>query len=382
LNTSIAPPWGADIRIQRTSLDDPYAGFPGGNPFPRSFDANAPFPPAGTFLALNPDAKNARQQSWNIAFQQQIGTDVAVSVTYLGNHTSHLWNMKAINPGVFLGLGPCTLDTATGPVFYSVCSTTGNLQQRRVLSLQDPVASAAIGGLDLHDDSGRQNYRGLLLSVQRRSANGVSASANYTLSKCEGHPVTSLPNIGTGWADPNNPDYDYGPCSADRRHLVNATLGYTTPQFGGLGVLASDWRVNGIFRSQSGAPLTVTTGIDRALTGVVTNQRADLVAGDGYGDKTLNNWLARADFAQPALGTLGNSKRGGWRGPGRWTVDMVLARMFRFGTQQLEVRAEAFNLTNNFIKGNPITALNNQNFGRILSAGDPRIMQFAVKYGF
>ena len=37
--------------------------------------------------------------------------------------------------------------------------------------------------------------------------------------------------------------------------------------------------------------------------------------------------------------------------------------------------------------GNPVAALNNVNFGRILStqagsAGDPRIMQFAMKYQF
>ena len=30
----------------------------------------------------------------------------------------------------------------------------------------------------------------------------------------------------------------------------------------------------------------------------------------------------------------------------------------------------------------PVTALNSANFGRILSAGDPRIMQFALKVDF
>jgi hypothetical protein len=31
---------------------------------------------------------------------------------------------------------------------------------------------------------------------------------------------------------------------------------------------------------------------------------------------------------------------------------------------------------------NPTTALNSSNFGRILSAQDPRIMQFALKFDF
>jgi hypothetical protein len=45
-----------------------------------------------------------------------------------------------------------------------------------------------------------------------------------------------------------------------------------------------------------------------------------------------------------------------------------------------ELRVEAFNLLNTSQLGNPVTNLNSATFGRILSAGDPRIMQFAVKY--
>ena len=58
--------------------------------------------------------------------------------------------------------------------------------------------------------------------------------------------------------------------------------------------------------------------------------------------------------------------------PGRLLMGMVL----------IEFRAESFNLPNHMNPGNPITALNNQNFGKIQSAFDPRILQFAVKYLF
>src|SRR5690606_35822277 len=47
LNTSVAPPWGTDVRVLAGRLDDPFATFPGGNPFPRAFDANAAFPVGG-----------------------------------------------------------------------------------------------------------------------------------------------------------------------------------------------------------------------------------------------------------------------------------------------------------------------------------------------
>ena len=168
--------------------------------------------------------------------------------------------------------------------------------------------------------------------------------------------------------------------------------------------IAQDWRVSGILRAQSGAPLTINTGIDQAMNGLITNQRGNLIAGQNpYGDKTPNNWLNRAAFAQPDLGTFGNTTRGQFFGPSWWSVDMVLSRIFALGTgPNLEVRAEAFNVLNTVRWGDPSTALNDPNFGRILprpvqnaaapynttnpatltGAGDPRILQFAVKYSF
>jgi len=49
----------------------------------------------------------------------------------------------------------------------------------------------------------------------------------------------------------------------------------------------------------------------------------------------------------------------------------------------MEVRAEAFNVMNTFVRNNPGSNLNQTaTFGRITGAGDPRIMQFAVKFEF
>ena len=81
---------------------------------------------------------------------------------------------------------------------------------------------------------------------------------------------------------------------------------------------------------------------------------------------------------------LGNEPNRSIEGPGYWTVDMSLARLLPVGNAQtLELRVEAFNLLNNFNWGNPGTNLDAGTFGRITSqAGSPRIMQFAVKYGF
>ena len=128
----------------------------------------------------------------------------------------------------------------------------------------------------------------------------------------------------------------------------------------------------------------MSTGSDRSLTGVQNGtQRVNQVSDDMYGDGSIDNFLNPAAFAQPALGTFGSAPRNGYEGPGRKAVDLSLVRTFGLGdTRRIEARVEAFNVFNWNNWGNPVTAFNNANFGRILSVGAPRIMQFALKYQF
>jgi len=65
------------------------------------------------------------------------------------------------------------------------------------------------------------------------------------------------------------------------------------------------------------------------------------------------------------------------------TIDMALTRNFRISDRfNLEARGEAFNLTNSYRAGPVTTARNNAQFGQILTAQDPRIMQVALKLAF
>jgi hypothetical protein len=71
--------------------------------------------------------------------------------------------------------------------------------------------------------------------------------------------------------------------------------------------------------------------------------------------------------------------------PGYWAWDEAVSRQFQITEgQRLEIRAEAFNVTNSLRRGNPGTNYNQaNNFGIIRSSnGGPRITQFAVKYVF
>jgi len=382
-----SPPFGNRSLVEDPpgGFDNPYAHL-GGDPHPIFTSPDTQFVPFGAYGATAPDINSPRIQQWNVTFERQIGAVWQVQASYLGSYTDRLWNQVAINPGVFRGLGPCTLNG----VAYPVCSTNANLNQRRVFSLsgENPAAAALIGNMDMHTDIGTQSYRGLKLSFQRRAASGVSLNGNYTVSRCFGDATTpggGFPQIANGYTNPADPAFDRGHCLQDRTHIGSFTAGAQTPRFerAALRALASDWRVSGILTALSGSWLNIITGRDNALTGIQM-QRVDQVSDDVYGQKTVTSYLNPAAFAQPAPGTLGSYVRNSIKGPGFWTVDMALSRHVSVGgTRSMEFRVETFNLFNTFNLGNPVTNFNSGTFGRITSmTGAPRIMQFGVKYGF
>ena len=379
-----AAPFANRLRVQAVSFDDPYATFPGGNPFPFPSPppSTAEFPFFGAFGTIDPDINSPRVQTWNVTLEQQVGPDWGVSASYLGSYSDRLWGLVAVNPGLFMGLGRCTING----VSYATCTTNANLDRRRALYQENPAEAQYLSSIDEHSDVGTQDYRALKLSARRRAASGVSLTGNYTWAYCMGNSTPeSSAQFSTGYLKPDDPGFDRGNCDTSRTHIGNVTVGVQTPQFdnAALRAVASNWRVSGIVSARSGNWLTVTTNQDIAGTGI-SGQRVNLVSDDVYGDKTLTNYLNRAAFELPAPGTLGDLRAGSIRGPGFWTVDLGLSRLVGVGgPHTLEFRVEAFNLLNNFNWGSPATNFDSGQFGRINSAaGDPRVMQFAVKYAF
>ena len=108
-----------------------------------------------------------------------------------------------------------------------------------------------------------------------------------------------------------------------------------------------------------------------------------MILASPYGDKTADNYLNPAAFAMPADGTFANTGRSSILAPGNWQFDISLTRTFQITeAQRIELRAEAFNLTNSTKFRAPETNWSRGNFGTISQAEDPRIMQFALKYYF
>ncbi|PYS25851.1 MAG: TonB-dependent receptor [Acidobacteria bacterium] len=351
-------------------LEDPWQSYPGGNPFPLSIHRDIRFPSFGSYTTHPFDAPNTYSNQWNLSVQRQLGTDLLVSANYVGNNIVHLWTGNQINPAV-----------------YAPGATTGNINQRRVLNLQNPDQGRYYGSVQALDPSGTATYDGLLVSVQRRHVRGLTLQGNYTWSHCISDLLnTELGVAGSTYMIPNNRRSSRSNCpTADRRHIFSMSSVYEMPQFSDktLRVIASNWQVSGIVRILTGSYLTMTTGVDSALSGQ-PNQRPNQVLLDPYAAvRTVDRWMNPAAFQQPAAGAYGNVAAGNILGPGSIRIDMGLTRTFRLHENQtLQFRAEAFNLPNHVNPGNPVTALNDPNFGRIQSAADPRILQLALKYVF
>ena len=101
----------------------------------------------------------------------------------------------------------------------------------------------------------------------------------------------------------------------------------------------------------------------------------------------MDQWLTRDSFrrlsAVTEAGQFGDAGRNIARGPSYTNLDLSLVRNFPFrGDVRLQFRAEAFNVANHANFGLPVADLNSANFGRILSAGPPRLLQFALKLMF
>jgi hypothetical protein len=173
-----------------------------------------------------------------------------------------------------------------------------------------------------------------------------------------------------------------------------------TPKFSStaLRYIVSGWTASALYRYNAGKPFQTLTGVDRALTGNIGNQRVNQVLDTGYGDRSsINNYLNASAFAQPALGSISNMRGYALVGPPSFGLDMAITRAFQLpGShegQRIEIRGEAFNITNSLRRdplftGNPLYdpttfyTFNSNTFGQVKNAQDPRIMQFAIKYVF
>jgi hypothetical protein len=119
-------PWGDLVALANVNIQNPWANYPGGNPFPYTVTQNTPFPLYSSLGEREMHQPTSYQNQWNLDIDRQFGKDWLVSGSYLGNNNIHLVVPVQVNPAVFLGTGPCAING----INYSVCSTTSTLLKK------------------------------------------------------------------------------------------------------------------------------------------------------------------------------------------------------------------------------------------------------------
>ena len=337
------------------------------SPFPRAHTPLSQFstyqftlPVAGGVLDTN--SKVATIQDRNITLEAQIDKTTAVSIAYVGNHAQHIMSSRQLNPGV-----------------YRPGATLANLQSRRLYP--------NLGAVEVASSYEYADYNGLQLNVTRRVTEGLHVLTNLTWGKVIDNNSAAMEG-NAGPPTPFNLNSSRGPADYDVKLRYNLSALYDLPRFNTGRIVSgfvNGWQVNTIVAAATGSPITVTSGTDRSLSGV-GNDYADLIGNPARaaGANYLTGYFNPAAFQQAATGTFGNSSRGLFRGPGTVGVDASGFKVIPVSEHlKLQFRAEAFNVINRTNYGNPgSTVSSTATFGKITSAGAPRILQFALRATF
>jgi hypothetical protein len=307
-----------------------------------------------SFFQIDPNMRDPYFQEWNATLQKVVKGVVSLEGAYVASKGSKVEFSRPINV------------PSPGP---------GNIQDRR---LWPRFASGTYV-----EDSGYSSYNSFQGKVEVRGWRGLSFLSSYAFAK-------SLDNLsgdvqGFSSQDPNNNNGEKGVSDYDVKYRWVTSANYAEPfGKGGRGpvsLVVRDWEVGSIVTVQSGLPFTPSIATDPANTG--TSLRPDRIATGTVDQRTLVRDFDPTAFRVPTAFTYGTSGRNILRGRGFKNWDFVALRNFRFHERaNLQFRAEFFNFTNTPAFGTPVSNIQSATVGRILSAGEPRDVQFALKLSF
>ena len=312
--------------------------------------------------AMQQSSPTPYTQEWSLGFQRELPARMVLTMDYVGTKSTHLDIIHDLNQYV-----PGTT-TFPYPNF---------------------------GYLEYSQANGVGNYSGLETSVQRRYYNGLSLEAAYTWSKNTGTTYEQTTSNALSGSDV--------PQRLVLSYLYELPFGHgkTFAASGPASAVLGGWRTSGVYTFSSGMPFTVTSG---------GNYSSDI---DIYGNATslpnvtgpqkivgkVNCWfytslnkncpaLSPATTDPYVLPTTANPYGNGGinnlRGPHTDVFDFALMRDFDIREKaSMQFRWEVFNLTNSVLFAQPDSGLLDGGVSSITSlAGDPRIMQFALRLSF
>jgi hypothetical protein len=366
----------------------------------------APTPTAGLgqgVFAVNGTLGSGYVQQWNVSVQRELTTNTTLEAAYVGSNITHVGipdtNLNQLTVDQ-LALGSALLRRVPNPYFGIV---------PRSSSLGDPTIPAGqllkpypdYTTVSLYRNNvGTTRYQGFELGLRQRLARGLSYSIAYTRSKLLDDAssvfdasILTGPIANYPVADSFNRALERDYSTGDIPHVFVSSVVWDLPAGAGrarqlhgvLGAIANDWTVTSLVTLESGVPVAVTQTTNFNAFAGFGVQRPNLAADPTLpaDQRTPSHWFNTAAFTVAPQFTIGSASRNPVRGPSYRDVDLALMRRVGIGSRQaIELRAEVFNLLNTPPLGTPNAVLGAANFGTITSAGDPRVVQLALKVLF
>jgi hypothetical protein len=295
---------------------------------------------------------------WNLGIEQQIGTNIAATLSYVGSHGFNLTMPSNIN---------AVPETALFSGNTSGCGKGSTVNCYRPY----PIYQSINGNLYI----AISNYHSLQATITKRLSNGFSTSFNYTWS----HMLDDQDSSGWGThAGPqplqhestltvNRAYLNYGPSNFDVRNSFKGYAVYDLPFGHGRQFLNKSWlvdetlgglQISGTVVIASGNPFTVyATDPTYAGASQYPNKTGASVLPPG--GRTIANWYNPAAFSDPGPGQFGNAGRNSLVGPGFWTSNISALKAFDLPWERMRfsVRVDASNAFNHPTFGAPTGTL-------------------------
>jgi hypothetical protein len=349
--------------------------------------ANLSFARPATVLTVDQAMRPPYAQDWNVSIQRVIGHDYLVDLRYVGNKGTRLPRMVEANPPA-----------------YGPGATSRNIDQRRIHAGCDATTGVCdFASVGLISNESNSTYHALQAAFSRHFSSGLGFLASYWYSKSlDGvssfNVSGSAPTLVAGENDlaqnPFNLAAEHGPSLFDARQRLSLSGIYELPRLRDAGraaaVLLNGWQINAIGTFSSGTPFTVYDSANVSQQGSAPeisgfySSRPNLVSNPNAGPHTPNQWMSPSAFQRldpvAQAGQFGNEGRNVVRGPGLANVDLALVKNFAIAERaKVQFRAESFNLVNHANFYLPEGDIASPNFGQILQAGQPRLLQMALK---
>ena len=354
--------------------------------------------------SVDRDLGSGYVRQWHLSLQRELTRNIAVEVAYTGSIITNVGmpdaNLNQLTAEQ-LSQGSMLTQRVSNPFFGQIppSSSLGDPTITRA-QLMAPYPEFTTVSL-YRNNVGKTEYNAFYIKVQQRFSGGLSYLVSYTRSKLLDQASSvfdaSIPtgpvSNSSSPADTYNPQLENDYSAGDIPHVFVTSAVWEIPMGSGrryspkgvVGAIVNDWSLTGIVTLQSGVPIPVVQSTNNNAFAGFLIQRPLLV-----GDPTLpedqrstGRWFNTSAFATAPQFVLGTASRNPVRGPGYQNLDIALIRRINMESgHAIEVRAEAFNVTNTPPLGNPNGTFGNPAFGTITSAGDPRVIQLGFKFLF